>query len=71
MTTLNKVDLQEYAEKILANEDHPLFDEAVGAAKSGALRAAYIVICLNQSRGEMRRGMGQIGGGTGLAFAGV
>ena len=34
------VDLSSYAGKILAEEDHPLFDDAVAGAKVGVLRSA-------------------------------
>ena len=53
-TTLN-VDLREYAKKIPAPEDRPLFDEAVKAAMAGALRAAYVMIWLSCAESLKRR----------------
>ncbi|RME56761.1 hypothetical protein D6779_10030 [Candidatus Parcubacteria bacterium] len=49
------VDLNEYATKILADEDRPLFDEAVEAGKAGALRAAYVMIWLACAESLKRR----------------
>ena len=49
------VDLSEYACRILAIEDHPIFDEAVSAAKTGALRAAYVMIWLACAESLKRR----------------
>ena len=51
----NGVDLSEYAERILAEEDRPLFCEAVVAAQAGGLRAAYIVIWLACAESLKRR----------------
>ena len=52
---LKSVDLSEYVCRILAIEDHPLFDEAVSAANTGALRAAYIMIWLACAESLKRR----------------
>ena len=52
---MQKVDLREYAKEILAHEDHPLFDEAVEAAKAGALRSAYVMIWLACAESLKRR----------------
>ena len=41
--------------RYLANDDHPLFDEAVQAAAAGALRAAYIMIWLACAESLKRR----------------
>lgn len=49
-----KVDLSKYAKKI-ANEDRPLFDEAVDVGKAGALRAAYVMIWLACAESLKRR----------------
>ncbi len=49
------VDLSEYARKILAEEDRPLFDDAVQAGKVGALRAAYVMIWLACAESLKRR----------------
>lgn len=49
------VDLQQYADKILDDEDRPLFDEAVKAANVGALRAAYIMVWLACAESLKRR----------------
>ena len=49
------VDLSKYAQRILANEDRPLFDDAVKAASVGALRAAYIMIWLACAESLKRR----------------
>ena len=40
------VDLSKYALQILAEQDRPLFDDAVKAAEVGALRASYMMIWL-------------------------
>ena len=53
--TLLTVDLSRYANNILANEDHPLFDDAVEAGKAGALRAAYVMIWLACAESLKRR----------------
>ena len=50
-----KVNLSNYAEKILSNEDLPLFDDAVEAAKAGVLRAAYLLIWLACAESLKRR----------------
>ena len=52
---MQKVDLREYAKEILVHEDHPLFDEAVEAAKAGALRSAYVMIWLACAESLKRR----------------
>ena len=52
---LQVVDLTKYAETILSDEDRPLFDEAVLAAKFGALRAAYVMIWLTCAESLKRR----------------
>lgn len=49
------VDLSKYVAKILADEDRPLFDEAVEAGKAGALRAAYVMIWLACAESLKRR----------------
>ena len=49
------VDLSNYTGKILAKEDHPLFDDAVEAGKVGALRAAYVMIWLACAESLKRR----------------
>ena len=49
------VDLTNYADNILSEEDRPLFDEAVEAGKTGALRAAYIMIWLACAESLKRR----------------
>lgn len=49
------VDLSKYAREILADEDRPLFDEAVEAGKAGALRAAYVMIWLACAESLKRR----------------
>lgn len=49
------VDLSNYAGKILAKEDHTLFDDAVEAGKVGALRAAYVMIWLACAESLKRR----------------
>lgn len=50
-----RVDLSRYASRILSEEDCPLFDEAVQAAKVGALRAAYVMIWLACAESLKRR----------------
>ena len=52
---IQMIDLSNYANHILAIEDHPLFDEAVAAAKVGALRAAYVMIWLACAESLKRR----------------
>ena len=52
---LQTVDLSSYAGEILAEEDHPLFDDAVAAAKVGALRSAYVMIWLACAESLKRR----------------
>ena len=49
------VDLTSYATDILADEDKPLFGEAVVAGKAGALRAAYVMIWLACAESMKRR----------------
>ena len=49
------VDLSEYADRILSQEDRPLFDEAVIAARAGGFRSAYIVIWLACAESLKRR----------------
>ena len=49
------VDLTNYADNILSEEDRPLFDEAVEAGKTGALRAAYMMIWLACAESLKRR----------------
>ena len=53
--TVQKVDLNEYAQNILDEKDYPLFDDAVKAAKVGALRAAYVMIWLACAESLKRR----------------
>ena len=52
---LKMVDLSNYADKILADEDRPLFDDAVEAGKAGAPRAAYVMIWLACAESLKRR----------------
>ena len=54
-STLLNVDLRQYAKKIPASEDRPLFDETVAAAMAGALRAAYVMIWLSCAESLKRR----------------
>ena len=49
------VDLTNYADNILSEEDLPLFDEAIKAGKTGALRAAYLMIWLACAESLKRR----------------
>ena len=49
------VDLSKYTQKILVEEDRPLFDEAVRVAKAGGLRAAYVMIWLACAESLKRR----------------
>ncbi|RMH17673.1 MAG: hypothetical protein D6698_08045 [Gammaproteobacteria bacterium] len=49
------VDLSNYSAAILYSEDRPLFDDAVAAAKAGALRAAYVMIWLACAESLKRR----------------
>ena len=49
------IDLGTYAEQIRAEQDRPLFDDAVAAAKVGALRGAYIMIWLACAESLKRR----------------
>lgn len=49
------VDLSEYAGQILADEDRPLFQDAVASAEAGALRAAYVMIWLACAESLKRR----------------
>ena len=49
------VDLSEYAADILNGEDRPLFEEAVQAAKAGAVRSAYIMVWLACAESLKRR----------------
>ncbi len=49
------LDLSNYAENILDSEDRPLFDEAVLAARVGALRAAYVMLWLSCAESFKRR----------------
>ena len=49
------VEISAYAEDILADEDRPLFNEAVAAANAGALRAAYVMIWLACAESLKRR----------------
>ena len=49
------VDLDPYADRILAKADKPLFREAVVAARANALRAAYIMIWLAGAESLKRR----------------
>ena len=49
------VDLEPYAQEILSADDRPLFDEAVSAARAGALRAAYLMIWLSCAESLERR----------------
>ncbi len=45
--TKNGTDLSEYQDRVLADDDKPLFDEAVKSAGVGALRGAYILLWLS------------------------
>ncbi len=49
------IDLSGYAKNILAEEDRPLFDEAVAVAEVGALRSAYVMIWLACAESLKRR----------------
>lgn len=49
------VDLTPYAARIIADEDRPLFRDAVVAGKAGALRAAYVMIWLACAESLKRR----------------
>ena len=49
------VDLSDYATGILACDDRPLFEEAVKAAKVGALRASYLMLWLSCAESLRRR----------------
>ena len=49
------VDIGDYSTQILSEDDRPLFDEAVEAAKVGALRAAYVMIWLSCAESLKRR----------------
>ena len=49
------VKLGEYSTDILACEDRPLFEEAVRAARVGALRASYLMIWLSCAESLKRR----------------
>ncbi len=49
------VDLTSYGEDIRAEEDKPLFGEAVVAGRAGALRAAYVMIWLACAESLKRR----------------
>ena len=51
----NSIDLSNYADNILASEDRPLFYDAIGAGKAGALRAAYVMIWLSCAESLKRR----------------
>ncbi len=50
-----KFSASNYLEKIYSNEDLPLFEDAIKAAKIGALRAAYIMIWLSCAESLKRR----------------
>ena len=47
MNNENRTDLSEYQNRVLTDEDKPLFDEAVESARVGALRGAYILLWLS------------------------
>ena len=47
MNNENRTDLSEYQNRVRADEDEPLFDEAVKSAGVGALRGAYILLWLS------------------------
>ena len=49
------LDLGKYTAEILACEDRPLFEEAVKAARVGALRASYLMIWLSCAESLKRR----------------
>jgi len=49
------VDLKKYTNQILFDEDRPLFDDAVKAAKVNALRATYVMIWLACAESLKRR----------------
>ena len=49
------VDLSKYALQIFAEQDRPLFDDAVKAAEVGALRASYMMIWLACAESLKRR----------------
>lgn len=55
MAATRSIDLSSYAVNILAEEDRPLFDDAVKAAEVGALRAAYVMIWLACAESLKRR----------------
>src|SRR4051812_39107003 len=48
-------DISEYAAKILAEEDRPLFREAVASALHGAPRGAYILVWIACAEGLKRK----------------
>ncbi len=52
---MKKVDLSDYANRILSDEDRPLFDEAALSASAGALRSAYVMIWLSCAESLKRR----------------
>lgn len=45
--TKNGTNLSEYQNRVLADDDEPLFDEAVKSAGVGALRGAYVLLWLS------------------------
>ena len=47
MNNESRTNLSEYQNRVLADEDKPLFDEAVDSAQVGALRGAYILLWLS------------------------
>ncbi len=55
MSISASLDLNHYADNILAAEDRPLFDDAVESGKVGALRAAYVMIWLACAESLKRR----------------
>lgn len=49
------IDLTSYKEKIIAEEDQSLFEEAASSAASGALRAAFIMVWLSCAESLKRK----------------
>ena len=47
MNNENETDLSEYKDRVLDDDDKPLFHEAVESARVGALRGAYILLWLS------------------------
>lgn len=51
----NNINLDKYFERILFDEDKPLFQEALKAAQQGLFRSAYIMIWLSCAESLKRR----------------